>query len=90
MKRPEMAWGAAEEALLRMALEEDLGGAGDATTEALVDEGAGAEAEIRAREPLTVAGRARSSWQPARRLSLQVMSMRRRLAATAAGSASSR
>lgn len=56
MKRPEMAWGAAEEALLGMALEEDLGGIGDATTGALVDEGAGAAAEIRAREPLTVAG----------------------------------
>lgn len=56
MKRTEMAWGAAEEALLAMALEEDLGGIGDATTGALVDEGAGAAAEIRAREPLTVAG----------------------------------
>jgi len=51
-----MPWGPAEEALLEMALAEDLGGAGDATTGALVDDGAEAAAEIRAREPLTVAG----------------------------------
>lgn len=51
-----LEWTEDLEALLRRALAEDLGGAGDATTEALVDEGAEAEAEIRAREPLTVAG----------------------------------
>ena len=52
-----MPWGAAEEALLRRALEEDLGPEGlDATTGALVDEGVAAEAEIRAREDLVVSG----------------------------------
>lgn len=57
MNRPEMPWGEAEEALLRMALEEDLGAAGrDATTEALVDAEAEASAEIRAREGLAVSG----------------------------------
>lgn len=57
MSRPTMPWGDAEKALLRMALEEDLGHGGrDVTTEALVDAEVEASAEIRAREGLAVSG----------------------------------
>lgn len=57
MSRLEMPWGDAEDALLRMAMEEDLGAAGrDVTTEALVDADVEASAEIRAREGLVVSG----------------------------------
>ena len=49
-------WSSAQDALLAAALAEDFGDAGDVTTDALVDPGLPAAAEIRAREPLVLAG----------------------------------
>jgi nicotinate-nucleotide pyrophosphorylase (carboxylating) len=42
--------------LIDLALEEDLGAAGDVTTQALVPEGARGRAEVRAKEPLVLSG----------------------------------
>ena len=42
--------------LIDLALEEDLGAAGDVTTQALVPEGARGRAEVWAKEPLVLAG----------------------------------
>lgn len=50
------AWDAGLDELIGLALREDLGERGDATSLALVDEGARAQAVIRAREALVVAG----------------------------------
>ena len=42
--------------LIDLALEEDLGAAGDVTTQALVPEGARGRAEVWAKEPLVLSG----------------------------------
>ena len=59
------------EPIVRAALLEDLGRAGDITTEAIVPEGAEVDAVIAARQPGVVAGLDTRSWSRHRRLTLQ-------------------